>query len=384
LLKSKFSKLLFGTVMVFMLFTSASTPASGSSWSWEITDGLNILIVAGDAFYSDAASMDTFKMTYEAAGTNNVTVVESYDFANFASSNYDALLISAIQGDNWFNTANLTEIVDWFDDGHKLLWVAGNSDFGGDYQSNSTSNPVLEAVKSNLRLDGGAIEDPQSSDGSAYRVIANTTGVSSDLTDYVVDDGFKAIFHGPTSVLFYDYSGDGEYMDLRNQTIADYNIDIVANSSKAANALDQDASLGAWDYYAYANGVNGSYPMLATQQLNSSLVVASGEVTFSDYKFMYGLSFEKSGLTHDGAKTVDRLFDYWFVDQGNNADATLTERIPIITQTNTVTDTETETETATETSTATTTTTTAPFFAWATIAVLAMAPVALGLKRKFD
>jgi hypothetical protein len=215
-------------VMVFMLFTSASTPASASSWSWEISSGLNILIVSGNAFYSDAASMDTFKETYEAAG-NNVTVVESYDFANFASSNYDALLISAIEGDNWFNAANLTEIVDWFDDGSKLLWVAGNSDYGGFYQSNSTSNPVLEAVKSNLRIDGGAIEDPQSSDGSAYRVIANETGVSSTLTDYVTDPGFVAIFHGPTAVNFYDYTAS-EFKDLRNQTIADYDIDIVANA----------------------------------------------------------------------------------------------------------------------------------------------------------
>jgi hypothetical protein len=115
---------------------------------------------------------------------------------------------------------NLSAIATWFADGDKMLWVGGESDFGGYYDGNNTANPLLAEIGAELRLFTGSIEDPTSNDAAAYRVVVNTTGVSSSMTDYVTDGFVHLVMHGPAAVTYA--VGDGTMGDLRNATLGDF------------------------------------------------------------------------------------------------------------------------------------------------------------------
>jgi len=302
--------------------------------------GSKILIYTGnDASYEE---VENFYDNYTTAG-NIVDVTDSYDFDDLIIDGFDAVLLPSTGN---FTAANLTNLDTWFDSGDKLLWVSGDSDYGGYYLANRT-NPVLTAVGTQLRLDAGAISDVNVSDGSGYRVIANATGASSPLVDYVTDGFNSTIFNGPTSVNWYDGT---YYKDLRNKTDMT-GIDIVIRSHTTAIALDLDLSNGPDDFYAYSD-IKGGYPMLVTEQVGSSLVVVGGEGNYKDYKNMYGTVYEISGNPHEGSMIVDNLFAYWFTVVGSF------ESVEMVVRTVTdiiYSDTVTETETGTITETGTTT-----------------------------
>jgi hypothetical protein len=334
---------LTGILALLMISSSGPVYASVNHYEGTFTEGRKYLIYSG----GNPAHWDFngFYFNYTYIGANTVHINDTVDWAEL--DQYDAIFIPGTQ--DW-EAGALDAINAWADrDAEKLLWVAGDSDFGG-YELANKTNLVLAAVGSGLRLDGGSIEDPQSNDDAPYRVVANETG--PDYND--VFSGLTwthTIFHGPTAVNYFDGS---KYHDLRNMTTP-AGISLLINSSKAAIALDADLSLRGDDVYAYADN-SGSYPMLAmetfdTSGTNKTYVVVGGEVSFSDYKNMYGNTFEKGkpGPNHLGAQMVDLILIHAFTGTLQSAD--------IFTETETQTETETETETETDTVSVTTTAT---------------------------
>ena len=83
-------------------------------------------------------------------------------------------------------------IKNWFASGDKLLWVAGNSDFANTFET-AKKNTLLSDIGSALRLTDEQIEDAVSNDGEAYRLIAPNNGVSSILTDKVLEKAKKTL-----------------------------------------------------------------------------------------------------------------------------------------------------------------------------------------------
>jgi len=319
-MKRLFKLTAISLVAVFLL-AGAHAPASGVTYpvpSITYPTGLKIMVYDGNNFETNSSG---FAGNWTNAG-NTVDYVLSYDFASNATlSSYDAILLPRTMG---LNEANITAISTWFHSGHKFLWVGADSDYSGLWLASDTANPLLTKVNTNLRVDAGSIEDPQSNDQAAYRVVANETGVSSPITDYVTKDFVQEIFHGPAAVTYQD-GANGDYMDLRNATLANVgtgNISIIVNASAAAVASDSDLSLTGADFYGYSS-VSGNYPMLASDVVGNSMVVVSGESIFTDYKYMYGNALENSQAWHNGSIVVDRVVN-WYADHYYQAPVTTT------------------------------------------------------------
>ena len=341
---NKVNKLIFASILAASFILAAGiAPVVADTQDHNVITGASILVYVGDAYHNEP---NNFANVYNSSG-NAVTVATSYDFASdLSTDNFDAILFSNLNSN--MTVANMTAIKTWYELGNKLMWVAGDSDYGGFYIAGNFANPMLEMVKSQLRMDAGALADSQSNDAASYRVIANETGISSNVTDYVTA-GFKlAPFHGPTSVFGWDYA-NSTGVDLRNTTLP--NVNVIVNSSAAATALDQDTSITVADFYEYSN-VTGNYPLMASEKLNGSYVVVTGEVNFDDYKFMYGMFTEKNQLAHQGMMLVDNMISWVFYkDFGTKT------MVHVVLATQTETMTETETETLTENTTISTTST---------------------------
>ncbi len=290
----------FGLLLISLMVASASLPASGAVG----VSGKTFLVYLGSSpAHTDISGFYTNYTAKSNTVINSTTMTLANLKGNLTTKNVDALLLP---GNQFKDSDNLTFIKTWFDQGNKLLWVAGDSDFGG-YFNASKINPVLKLVGSVLRLDAGAVADPVWKDGASYRVVANQLGTGA-IADKIKSQvtNFTAPFHGPTAVY---YEQNGVAKDLRTTTPT--NVQVVVKSSANATALDQDLSGTAADFYVTST-TTGNYPLLATETMKSNMVVVSGEADFTSYKNMYGKTLEKSGKAHDGMIVVDTVIDYFF------------------------------------------------------------------------
>ncbi len=317
-MRQKYFYLIFISTVILLAGTYAPAVTETITYA---TD-LKILIYTGNnAAHTDAMG---FYVNYTNAG-NIVNISDNYNFAGLEIDEIDVVLFPGNQN---FNEEDLNALSSWFNSGVKLLWVGGDSDYGGYFHANQI-NPVLEAVGTKLRLDAGEIEDPVSNDGAPFRVITNVTGSPSPLVDYVTDGFNRTIFHSPTSVIWFDGI---EYRDLRGKTNM-AGIDIVLESHTTSNALDQDISTGPDDFYAYSEE-KGSYPLLVTEAIGVSLVVVSGEANFMDYKQMYGTTTLYEGTPHQGSLIVDNILSYYYLLKNDQfivtPDGFLTQTTPFV------------------------------------------------------
>ncbi|MCY3412530.1 MAG: hypothetical protein INQ03_12905 [Candidatus Heimdallarchaeota archaeon] len=285
-------------IVILMICSFQSTYAQNNG----LVEGKNILIYFGRSNLSFTSI--NFQQNYTNAG-NTVTMTDNYDFSSFETDGYNALFLTGTQN---LTTSEIGAITMWFNQGGKMLWVGGDSDFNGYYKADEI-NPLLSSIGTGLRIDGGSIEDSVVNDGAPYRVLANKRGPNSGLVEYVMQGVSYAAFHGPTAISWFN---GVNYVDLRSMTLPE-SVDIVITSSENAISLDSDLSLNASDFYA-SNPITGNYPMVATERIGNSMVVASGESIFSDYKKMYDDFTEKKTLTlhHQGKLLVDRLLKYFF------------------------------------------------------------------------
>lgn len=221
-----------------------------------------------------------------------------------------------------YTTDELNSIYTWFtSDGARLLWVAGESDYAG-YFNNTPSNDILVKVGANLRIAADTVDDKVNNDNASYRVAAQTPLSDGELNSIITTDVSSAIFHGPTSVLGYQ---SGSVVDL-NQTSIN-GVEIIMKTSINATALDEDLTGTELDYYSSHN-LNGSYPMMAIQNMgNRKSVIVSGEVIFSNYQHMYDLytaqgkknnPYAWNGGYHDGKTLVDNVLAWFGREVGAN------------------------------------------------------------------
>ena len=222
-------------------------------------------------------------------------------------SETDVLLISA--STTSFTTGELDEIYNWFySSGSKLLWVAGDSDYIGQFNP-VYNNEILSTIGSRLRLSAEAVNDPNNNDGMPYRVAVNQP-ISNGLLNSIFTMGVSSIImHGPSTVLGFV---GGNIVNLAQTSLT--GIEIIMMTSSTAVAIDQDNSNTPLDYY-FGNGILGNYPMVVIEDLgNQKYVIVSSEAIFSDYKNMYGLTTDMGIWNygfHDGKVLVDNIL-IWF------------------------------------------------------------------------
>ncbi len=220
----------------------------------------------------------------------------------------DVLLISASTTD--FSTGELDDIYNWFYDiGPRLLWVAGDSDYDGQFDP-IYNNEILSTIGSRLRLSSDAVMDDVRNDGMPYRVAVNYPFSDGALNSIFTTGVSSIIMHGPSNVLGYI---DGAVIDLVYNDYLD-GIEIIMASSMYSYAVNQDGSPNILDYYS-SYGILGIYPMIVIEDFgDNKYVIVSGEAIFSDYKNMYGLT-TAAGIWnngfHDGKILVDNILS-WF------------------------------------------------------------------------
>ncbi|RMG34178.1 MAG: hypothetical protein D6732_10790 [Methanobacteriota archaeon] len=296
-MKKQRMKTHWSVLSVFLLVLAAAVNVPALT----LVTGRTFLVYTGEGVF--APEINGFYANYTEAGNTviNGTDMTLEDLRGNLTADVDALFLPAID----LSDMDLSFIKEWFDLGGKMLWVGGDSDFGGFFIADNL-NPALEEVGSVLRLDSGAVDDPVSNDGASYRVVANQLDdgpIASAIKEHV-DGDFKMPFHGPTSVY---YMKDGEPFDLRNADLD--NVEVVVMSSPLARAIDQDLSQGVGDFYSNIDAI-GNLPLLAVETIGSNMVVVSGEAVFKDYKNMYGNRLERSGEFHYGSIVVDTVISF--------------------------------------------------------------------------
>jgi len=198
----------------------------------------------------------------------------------------DALILGAIYGDNGFTAAEVTAVGDWFNEGHKFLWVGGDSDYDGTMVGNNMTL-ILEEVGSHVYHEPTAIEDPVSNCASAYRAVAN--GTSDDAFVAGIVEGVKAVLmHGPTMLYGSDSDTPGENVDpVALETVSIENVYPLLYYGGNATITDGDITYP----YAHTDGDMGEFVAttleIAAGENETGVIVVSGASPYGDYRPMY-------------------------------------------------------------------------------------------------
>lgn len=255
-------------------------------------------------YWDDHAFSDGLKANLTDAGSTFNLLAEG---ATFAIPTDTSVLLMPLEDAAW-SAADLTKISDWYGtDGAKLIWVAGDSDYGG-YYNFSNTNSILDHLGAKLRLASISIEDPVENDQSAYRVVS-TGAITDGKVNAKLNEGVdRMVMHGPTGICALV---DGEVVNPLTTDVK--NVEVVRTSSPNGVGIDSDLSETAYDIYAGEN--NATIPMIGIEQLDSGKwLIVSGEAVFSQYKFMYGMVTEQ-GSPQQGATFTNNVLT-WFSESG--------------------------------------------------------------------
>ncbi|WP_010478888.1 CGP-CTERM sorting domain-containing protein [Thermococcus zilligii] len=197
----------------------------------------------------------------------------------------------------------------WWNDGNRILWIAGDSDYGSGVQTINNVNAILDALGVNLRLDQCSAEDSQSNAGAGYRVvgIVNPDDKTPNKDDITKDfqNGGKVLFHGPGVVAYVDGNGNwkalGPNAGMENVYVivtTSENGQIVENSEPAANA--------------YTVGDTGRFPLLAVQIFpdKKNVLIVSGETPYGGYEPIWSPLYY--GVKLDGPTFITN-FIHWAI-----------------------------------------------------------------------
>lgn len=279
---------------------------------------LGLIIVVSSSFnrlgYSETPiEISGFSLMIDTSHRPVHTLFESF-IANYTSAgnyveendtienlkNYQALLIPGSRDP--YSSDELETIRTWLYEKARVIFIGGDSDYGGFFNASKSINPLLNYIGSNVRLDAGAVADVENNDGMSYRVLATQPGNGS--IGSVINTGLKQILlHGPTAI--FGYVNDTA-VDLRKTEIP--NVEILFSYSNISVPLDQDASFTNEDFYFNIPEI-GNYPAVIVEKIQDSYLVLAGEVLFTDYKNMFGSEGEH-GSVLDNHEFVVRLLNY--------------------------------------------------------------------------
>ena len=173
----------------------------------------------------------------------------------------------------------LNAIKKWFDEGGKVLWVAGDSDYGDDSNRQEPVNKVLQAVGSVLRLEYCAVEDTKSNAGKPYRVLG-LSDKADDEVKFLVSGVERALFHGPGVVVAYV---NGKWVALDKEKPENvYRVMWTTEKGKIVNHNPPDPN-------AYSVGDEGSFVLMAIEVMpdKKNAVIVTGDAPFDHYTGMY-------------------------------------------------------------------------------------------------
>ncbi len=298
-----------------------------------------------------------------------ILINKSFDQVDL--SQFDIIVVG--QPTSYLSPDEMDALAKWLESGGKVLWLAGDSDYGSGNVTQAAVNTVAEYVGSHLRVDEGAIYDNKHDAQKFYRVLAQ---VYPDKEASAVADGIThpILAHGPDNVVYVYDNGTVNLLACQNPPqnvirIARYypTAYIADNNLPPPLAINQIFAAGlAPGTGATAEAVTGcpnaNYTFIAAEVLptssnKASLVIVSGESPYGDYEPTFAPSYY--GVTLDGPKFIYNVFKwaYSFVQTYTPPQGVTVTQKETVTQTTTVTNTVTHTTTQTLTKTTTSPTT---------------------------
>ncbi|ASJ01088.1 CGP-CTERM sorting domain-containing protein [Thermococcus gorgonarius] len=229
-----------------------------------------------------------------------------------AIKNIDFLIIG--QPTQPFSPDEINALKQWWNDGNRILWIAGDSDYGSGVQTIDNVNAVLEQLGVNLRLDQCSVEDSQSNAGAGYRVvgIVNPDDKTPNKDDITKDfqNGGKVLFHGPGVVAYVDDSGNWKALES-NAGIE--NVYVIVTTSENGQIVENNDPPAK----AYTAGATGKFPLLAVQTFpdKKNLLIVSSETPYGGYEPMWAPEYH--GVKLDGPTFVTN-FIHWAMDTQAN------------------------------------------------------------------
>ncbi|WP_223211949.1 serine/threonine protein kinase [Thermococcus henrietii] len=205
------------------------------------------------------------------------------------------------------SSAEISAIREWFYSGGKVLWVAGDSDYGNGAKTQEIVNGLLKALGAPLRLDLCSVEDPVSNaGGKAYRLIAYDRPSNDTPYRLLLIQGVAhgILAHGPGPVALF---ANGTWKPLRdgNKPSGVY---IILRTSKNAQIVENSAPSAK----AYKAGEKGEFPIVVAWVWNSgnkrSVLVVSGETPVGGYIPMWVSQYY--GIKLDGPTFVSNVI-HW-------------------------------------------------------------------------
>ncbi|WP_297552765.1 serine/threonine-protein kinase [Thermococcus sp.] len=220
--------------------------------------------------------------------------------------NVDVLIIGQPTAN--FSNTEILAIREWFYSGGKVLWVAGDSDYGNGVKTQRIVNGLLEALGAPLRLDLCSVEDPVSNAGRSYRIIAYNRPSNDTPYRLLLIQGVThgVLAHGPGPVALFV---NGTWKPLRdgNKPSGVY---IILRTSKDAQIVENNDPLGK----AYRAGETGEFPIAAAWVWSSgnkrSVLIVSGETPVGGYTPMWVSQYY--GIKLDGPTFVSNVI-HWGV-----------------------------------------------------------------------
>lgn len=248
-------------------------------------------------------------------------------------------------------------IAQWFTQGGKAVWVAGDSDYPaqGSETAQQVVNQVAEAVGSVVRSDYVSIEEPVENAGRPYRVVGQ---VDPDPLLSFLAEGLqhgKVLFHGP-GALYVLVNGE-PVNPLKSPNVKPENVYVIVKTTADAYAVEhqtlENGGLPAELYDPLSDELRqGPFPLMMAEFIGGTgLFIASSETMYGGYTPMTVESYHDVPL--DGPRFIGNVIR--FMAAFASGTFIVTERT--VTTATTVTQTVTQTVTATETVTVTTTAT---------------------------
>lgn len=284
--------------------------------------------------------------------------------------NVDMLIIG--QATQVFTPDELNALKTWINSGNKVLWVAGDSDYGPGVTYQDIANAILSYVGSALRVDLCSVEDPVQNAKASYRVIGNVT---PDSGAEAVANGITkgVLYHGP-GVLAYAFP-NGTWAPL--EKFKPDNVYRIVWTSPNGKIVENNPPPAK----AHKAGDTGKFVLLAAEVMKignkQSVVIASGESPYGDYEPTW--SWIYYGIPLDGPKFVTNMIN-WSLGLATTV-------VTTVVKTTTVTSTTTITNTLTSTTTniSTTTVVVESMTGWGVagvFAIIAIVAIALMLRKK--
>ena len=290
----------------------ATLVASVNAANSKLTIGFDMAHGENDKFVSN--------ITKELDYASIIIINQSFDQVDL--NKFDIIVLG--QPTTYLTPEELDALSKWLNTGDKVLWIAGDSDYGSGNVTQAAVNTIAEYVGSHLRVDEGAIYDNTHNAQRFYRVLAQVTP-DKPATDVAKGITNPILAHGPDNVV---YVYDNGTVDLLACKTTPNNVVRIARFYPTAYLADNNPPPPLAGKLLLSKGLapgkgatadkasgcsNAEYTFIAAELLSTgnkkhALVIVSGESPYGDYQPTFTSSYH--GVTLDGPKFIYNIFSW--------------------------------------------------------------------------